>query len=218
MAVGWAEYRHAAATQEPQDTIVGTPFLHGEHRTVECTSCHVSTDSHGAITITEITDCRSCHHTGEPASNCSSCHADGELVALGGSTVAQTLAFSVLDAPTRRDLPFDHDAHQDTDCTTCHQANLTQTLDDASCATCHEEHHEASVTCMACHVTPVATAHTVENHVGCTGAGCHTEANLHFEGVPRQNEACLVCHQDLVDHRPGQQCAECHALGDGGTP
>jgi hypothetical protein len=208
----------AVPRQLPRDTLEGTTFLHGQHRAVECTECHVSTEVHGAITVTEIADCRSCHHTGPPAQNCASCHTGTALTALGPVRVSQQVSFSVVDAPFRRSLPFEHDDHTDADCTVCHQASLPQTFDSASCATCHSEHHEAGVTCMACHAEPAASAHTVENHVGCTGVGCHEEPKLHFTGVPRQNEACLVCHQDLVDHRPGRSCAECHQLSDAGPP
>jgi hypothetical protein len=30
--------------------------------------------------------------------------------------------------------------------------------------------------------------------------------------VPRTREFCLVCHQTMVAHRPGGNCAQCHAL------
>ncbi|MBT8402326.1 MAG: hypothetical protein KJP18_00635, partial [Gemmatimonadetes bacterium] len=201
-----------------QDTLEGMTFLHGQHRAVECTECHVSTEVHGAITVTQIADCRSCHHTEAPAEDCSTCHAGTELAAVAPTTVSQQVSFSVVDDPFRRDLPFEHEVHTDSDCTDCHQQSLPQTFDPASCATCHTEHHGTEVTCMACHALPVESAHTVENHVGCTGVGCHEEPKMHFEGVPRQNQACLVCHQDLTDHRPGESCAECHQLTDSGPP
>lgn len=200
----------------PPNTLGETVFRHANHRDVECTSCHVSTESHGALTVTEIADCRSCHHTGEPARNCASCHASSVLTDLGSYPVPQRLSFSVVETPVDRDLPFDHADHPDVDCATCHQEGLARPVDTGACATCHTEHHEVGVTCMTCHTEPVASAHTIDDHVGCTGVGCHEAP--HFEGVPRDRQACLVCHQDLTDHRPEGQCADCHALSDVGLP
>ena len=214
------DYMHVAAAlavQEPArrqrtpNTLGQTVFRHANHRDVECSSCHVSTESHGAITVTEIADCRSCHHVGEPAENCASCHRRPVLAGRGPFTVPQRLGFSVLEQPVQRALPFGHAEHVEPTCATCHQAGLTRPLDTAACATCHTEHHEVGATCMSCHLQPAATAHTVESHLTCGGSGCHE--NPAYDGLPRDRQGCLACHQDLVEHRPGQECAECHALG-----
>ncbi|MEQ9568637.1 MAG: hypothetical protein RLN75_00485, partial [Longimicrobiales bacterium] len=193
-----------------------TAFRHANHRAVECTACHTSTESHGALTVTDIVDGRSCHHTGEPANDCASCHASSVLAARAVVPVAQQISFSVVDEVINRELPFAHAYHPDATCATCHQEGLARPADAAACATCHTEHHAESVTCMTCHAVPVETAHAVDDHVGCTGVGCHEDPP--FEGVPRQQQACLVCHQDLVDHRPGQECVDCHALPGVGGP
>ncbi len=209
-----------ARAQEPSqvspNTSGETAFRHANHRSVECTACHTSAETHGALTVTDIADCRSCHHTGEPANDCASCHASSVLADRGIFPVAQRLTFSVTETPVTREFPFDHARHPDVTCATCHQEGPARLVDTGECAGCHTDHHEATVTCMTCHAVPVATAHTVDAHVGCTGVGCHED--LPFEGVPRNREACLVCHQDLVDHRPGRDCAECHALPPVGVP
>lgn len=205
-----------APGQVPPNTSGENVFRHANHRTVECTACHVSTESHGALTVTEIADCRSCHHTGAPANDCAACHEASTLADRGIYPVAQRLTFSVMDAPISRELPFDHGVHPDVTCATCHQEGLARPVDTAACATCHTEHHEVGVTCMACHAQPAESAHAIDDHVGCTGVGCHEAPP--FEGVPRQRDACLVCHQDQIDHRPGEECAECHALSGLGWP
>lgn len=218
-----AEYLHTAAVsvalpaQEPAasqrtpNTLGQATFRHANHRDVECSACHVSTESHGAITVTEIADCRSCHHAGEPAEDCTSCHSGPVLAGRGPFAVPQSLDFSVVDQPVQRSLPFSHSDHAQPTCATCHQAGLTRPLDTGACASCHTEHHAVGATCMSCHEQPAASAHTVESHVTCGGSGCHD--NPAYSGLPRDRQGCLACHQDLVEHRPGQECAECHALG-----
>jgi hypothetical protein len=216
-----ADYLHAAAAvalQEPTprrqrtpNTLGETVFRHANHRDVECSSCHVSTESHGAITVTEIADCRSCHHVGEPAENCASCHRRPVLAGRGPFTVPQRVDFSVRDQPVQRSLPFGHADHVEPTCATCHQAGLTRPLDTGACATCHTEHHAVGATCMSCHEQPPASAHDLQSHLTCGGSGCHE--NPVYDAVPRDRQGCLACHQDLVEHRPGQECAACHALG-----
>ncbi len=201
-------------SQVPPNTAGEFVFRHANHRNVECTACHISTQSHGAVTVTDINDCRSCHHTGAPANDCSTCHRQPVLAARGAFPVPLQLSFSVVEGPVNRSLPFGHGAHPNVTCNTCHQSGLQRPVDTSACLTCHTEHHEVGATCMTCHVQPVESAHTVEVHRGCTGTGCHEAPP--FEGLRRDNQACLVCHQDLVEHRPGRQCAECHALAGPG--
>ncbi len=214
-----------AVAQEPQEParrqrtpnrIGDVDFRHANHRDVECTSCHVSTESHGAITVTQISDCRSCHHVGETAESCESCHRGPQLAGRGPFTVDQLLAYSVLDQPVARGLPFGHGEHADVTCATCHLEGLTRPSDAASCLTCHEDHHAVGATCMSCHEQPVESAHTVESHLGCGGAGCHN--NPAYDALPRDRQGCLSCHQDLVEHRPGEECAACHALPGQAAP
>jgi hypothetical protein len=183
-------------------------FRHANHRDVECTACHTSEERHGAVTIQGIADCRTCHHTGRVAATCQTCHTPPAL-ADRGLSVTRTLDFSVA-GPTRRTVAFEHGDHEDTACATCHIDGLTRPFDVQSCNGCHEEHHRTTATCVTCHAPPVATAHTVQSHLSCTGSGCHTDTP--FEGVPRERAACLVCHQDLQDHQPGRECVDCHAL------
>jgi hypothetical protein len=66
------------------------------------------------------------------------------------------------------------------------------------------------VDCTNCHAPPPRNAHSLESHVTCTGSGCHESPPVGPE--VRVRSACLTCHGDQVDHQPGGECAECHAL------
>ena len=192
-----------------QDTFA---FWHSQHRGVECTACHSMQNSHGAVTVTSIRDCRSCHHTGEVAVNCQSCHSTAEVRRLAVE-VRRTMDIQLgsLDRPSRM-LPFDHQAHQALDCARCHTDGLVLSATGLDCESCHTEHHQPNTNCMACHAEPAEDAHTVQVHVGCAGSGCHEAVPTPVADVPRTREFCLVCHQGLTDHRPGRNCENCHTL------
>ncbi len=186
-------------------------FRHGNHRDVDCTDCHDSTQRHGSLTLTSLADCRSCHHVAPAADDCRTCHAASvlgpeEVVARGWPMTFST-GESVL-----RDIPFVHGDHLEAGCGECHQDGPDRAPQVANCNNCHQEHHEAPTTvdCMTCHQQPPGDAHTVESHLGCTGSGCHLDPPL--ARTPRNRSACLACHQDLTDHRPDGECGECHAL------
>jgi hypothetical protein len=208
---GWLQVTFASLRQQPrqeppptQQTLV---FSHREHRDVECSDCHSSEESHGALVITSVRQCRECHHTGELAQSCGSCHSDQELLPRR-YTVRETFQLSVSD-PDERQLAFSHAEHRDNACADCHRQPLTLAVD-RSCTSCHEDHHQPTVNCIACHTTPVDTAHTAVVHLGCAGSGCHDP--VPFQGVPRTRSLCLSCHQDLVDHEPQGNCVDCHPL------
>jgi nitrate/TMAO reductase-like tetraheme cytochrome c subunit len=190
-------------------------FRHSDHQAVTCTQCHQSTERHGAVSVTTVTDCRSCHHT-EPtvsAAGCAACHAESGAT---GDPYAQTRTMSFSTGSTvERSLPFDHAMHVSQECASCHTEGLELSAAAVDCTSCHEEHHNPLADCMSCHAEPPDDAHTVDvAHMTCTGAGCHEPTP--FEGLPRTRPFCLSCHQDMVDHRPGGDCAECHALAEVG--
>jgi nitrate/TMAO reductase-like tetraheme cytochrome c subunit len=185
-------------------------FRHAQHRDVDCMSCHAMEPSHGAVTVTSTMDCRQCHHTAPESQSCASCHQDSGVE---GQTFFHTasLTLSVTDGEEVRDLPFEHAPHADLDCAECHTDGLMLGATALDCSSCHEEHHAQGVSCMDCHTPTRQDKHEVEAHVGCGGAGCHED--VPFEGVPRDRNFCLVCHQNEVDHRPEEpRCVECHAL------
>ena len=186
-------------------------FRHSNHRDVGCTDCHDSSDRHGALTLTSLVDCRSCHHVAPAAQDCRTCH--GESVLGPEALVARgwPMTFSTGES-VLRDIPFLHEDHESTDCGECHQDGIDRAPQVANCNNCHQEHHQApaEVDCMTCHQEPPPDAHTVESHLGCTGSGCHLDPPL--ARTPRNRSACLACHQDMTDHRPDGECVECHAL------
>lgn len=188
-------------------------FWHGQHRGVECTACHSVRDRHGAVTVTSFRECRSCHHTEPVATPCTQCH---ERSAVAGLTVRVSRIMDIrigdLNRP-RRTLPFDHGQHTRYECQQCHSEGLALSAARLNCATCHQEHHQPDVSCMSCHPSPTAGAHDLDAHLGC--AGCHETAPAAVRAVPRTRDFCLVCHQDLVEHRPGRNCVTCHALPAG---
>jgi nitrate/TMAO reductase-like tetraheme cytochrome c subunit len=194
-------------------------FWHAQHRGVECTACHSVRDRHGGVVVTSLRDCRSCHHTAPVATPCLQCH-DRAAVRRLGVPVSRIMNIRTgsLDRP-RRTLPFDHGVHLQYDCQRCHTEGLALSAAALDCAGCHQEHHQATVSCMACHPAPASGAHDLASHAGCAGSGCHDAAPAAVRAVPNTRDFCLACHQALVDHRPGRNCIACHALpAAGGQP
>ncbi|UCC26249.1 MAG: hypothetical protein JSU98_03925 [Gemmatimonadales bacterium] len=213
-----SSFLHLSAAQVQQERTPrvrtgGIVFSHGNHRQVECLSCHVSSEAHGQLTLQSIDDCRSCHHeTQGIAEDCAGCHAADQLGPQ--RLVARDWVMDLSVSPgTVRNIPFRHGDHLDAaTCGTCHQEGLARPADTASCNDCHEQHHESpsAVDCTNCHAPPPRNAHSLESHVTCTGSGCHESPPVGPE--VRVRSACLTCHGDQVDHQPGGECAECHAL------
>jgi len=185
------------------------PFLHAQHRDQACAECHETVEEHGLTTVTTVSDCRSCHHVAPVADDCTTCHAAPGPAA--PDEVERLLSFSVSTSPERRSLPFAHSDHAGESCGSCHADGIDRSAAEADCASCHAPHHEPSADCAGCHLPAEPGAHELATaHVGCAGAACHQD--LPFERVERSRSVCLVCHQDMVDHRPEGDCAECHAM------
>lgn len=186
------------------------PFLHADHRADDCASCHVSEESHGRVSVTSLSDCRSCHHEAPVANDCTACHRATDFPEAPYQRL-HVMAFDVTE-PVARRLPFDHARHEATACATCHREPLTRSAAAASCSSCHTEHHQPESDCMSCHVEAPPEAHPAEVHVGCSGTGCHEESS--FDQVPRTRAFCLACHQEFTDHKADAKegCADCHTL------
>jgi len=207
--------RTEASRVEPRTHLfqaLDSTFVHAEHRTVECQECHLSEEVHGAVTTTSLRDCRTCHHTQPIMADCAACH-DDRSAPSDTRQLLRTVSFTVTD-PMSRELPFDHPAHETIECQECHEAGLELSASAIDCASCHEDHHEPEQRCASCHLEAPEPAHTVEVHVGCTGSGCHTDVPGVLNSVPRTRSFCLSCHQELEDHRPGEECEQCHELPD----
>jgi hypothetical protein len=214
VAVG-AGMPEAPTPNERQDVDV-TPqqqvpsgFTHGDHETLACYTCHENTGGHGALTVTTIEDCRSCHHAPASTIPCASCHATppGERF-----EVTRPVTFSVPAHDAARRLAFPHDRHANIDCTSCHtQGTALAVPVELDCASCHEDHHTIASNCASCHAPVHASAHPpAEVHVTCSGAACHQD--VPFESVPRTRAFCLGCHTEMILHEAPQDCATCHIL------
>jgi nitrate/TMAO reductase-like tetraheme cytochrome c subunit len=185
------------------------PFSHRVHRSLSCTTCHRSTQRHGQLTIRSERDCMACHHAPErtAATGCVTCHGRGALTER--TTVATVVRTSTSPEPVTRQFPFSHAEHTSVACASCHTTAVT--LAPRACTDCHAEHHQGATECRTCHARPPRSAHPRTVHHGCGGSGCHRDAAVLALAPTR--EVCLVCHQNLVRHQPGRDCAACHATG-----
>ena len=202
-----APVRFAALVQQVQSP--REPSLdisHRRHRDVACTACHRSERTHGELVVRTARDCQSCHHSAERATPCARCHAPGELRET--HEVPVRVAVSVRRDAETRPLPFRHAWHGDVQCATCHTTPVTLAAT-ADCASCHREHHRVDAECRLCH-RPAKAEHTRQAHLGCAGSGCHTMSQP--MELRETRNVCLTCHVDMVDHRPGRECAACHEV------
>ena len=186
-------------------------FAHGEHESVSCQSCHVSTEGHATVSLATVQDCRSCHHTEPVSAACSTCHTSDDAPAQS-FMLTQSMSLSVAESVQSRSVTFPHDTHASLDCASCHTDGLAlEVTPDLDCASCHEDHHTAESDCASCHASAPIQAHPpTQAHLTCSGSGCHTD--VPFETVPRTRTFCLGCHQDLADHEPDGTCVTCHQL------
>ncbi len=200
----------AACHQDTQASAPGVTrdFDHSQHTDVDCASCHETVESHGQVTLSSPQDCLSCHHTEPVVGDCTSCHSAGETPE-AVLPVVRPFTPSIGDAGTRS-MDFDHPSHAAVNCASCHTEGTILSAEDVSCVGCHEEHHEPDVRCASCHLDPPDDAHTVDAHVDCVT--CHVEAPPRVAAIPRTRDFCVSCHQDMEDHRPEENCIECHAL------
>lgn len=203
VGVGWWSHEAPQAQERPQ-------FRHSQHRDVDCRSCHNGQDRHGGLTVVTLDDCRSCHHRPPVSRNCARCHEASEAPARTFREI-RPVEFSVGRRDPQRAMTFPHARHAGINCASCHTEGPTLDASGVDCAQCHEDHHEPSNDCASCHRAAPRSAHPpAEAHVTCSGSGCHTK--VPFQTVPRTRPACLGCHQDMRDHRPGRVCVDCHSL------
>jgi nitrate/TMAO reductase-like tetraheme cytochrome c subunit len=202
-----ASARQQAAPQQARTVA----FKHGDHRTVACTECHATADTHGSLKVVTQTDCRSCHHSAryaEGPQGCALCHSPDSL---GARTIERTQVMQFSDGKRyTRSLPFSHANHTTRACIECHTEGINMSTASLQCTQCHAEHHEPDTDCTSCHQKPPAGVHDAKSHLGCNGAGCHQPSPV--VGVPRTRSFCIACHVEQVSHKTGRNCIECHPL------
>lgn len=199
-----------APSARPALPAAGPPergFSHRRHRAVECTSCHLSAQSHGALKVRTRDDCTACHHSPRRSAGCSHCHEASELAQSGRTVRIRT---SVSKAVNERVLPFAHSLHGELSCGDCHGAGPDH-RPRTDCAACHDRHHTEARDCQRCHRPGDVKAHpTSDVHAGCGGAGCHADRAV--TSLRWSRNVCVACHQDRAKHEAGRDCATCHQV------
>lgn len=190
------------ADRAAQDTV---PFLHDDHRDLDCLVCHRS----GAPTVRRQEGwCADCHHSAERSVTCAGCHGRRELRGRA-YPVTRSLRMSVGDVEGRR-FSFRHGDHESLTCGRCHRRRPSLSAAGLDCVQCHERHHRADAVCTSCHVSAGEATHPRRVHLTCQGSGCHDPARVPETG--RTRNACTVCHQEMSDHKAGRSCVECHVM------
>lgn len=182
-------------------------FSHRLHRTVECTACHVSGSSHGALKVRTREDCMACHHSRTRATGCTTCHRAGSLP--GATTRRVQVRTSVAPGSSPRTLPFAHAFHTTVACRECH-GGAPDFRPVADCTGCHARHHTSERDCQRCHRAEDVKGHPAAVHGGCGGAGCHGDPAV--LSLSWSRTVCSSCHRDQVGHQPGRDCATCHQV------
>jgi hypothetical protein len=179
-------------------------FQHERHRSVACGVCHSMDQRHRLPRSWTARDCAACHHGNATPAGCTACHQRAEFAA--PRPTATPMALSVWESPRVRDLVFDHDRHGEVGCLDCHQSGMD--LPPESCSRCHTDHHRPAAECAQCHVAPDPSVHDLASHASC--GDCHSPEATARPMLSRT--FCLVCHEDQRDHRPEQECAQCHIM------
>ncbi len=200
-----------------RDSVFGQPFDHSAHvlrGNVACNACHSAVDyivpgkhevdkRHGRTMVTPAS-CNACHHNATSAVACSTCHA-GDARLARAIRVAMPLRLRPPNAPTSRDVAFEHRDHAKVECASCHTAR-TAVRTTAACATCHQTHHVAVAQCMKCHGSDMHAAHKAADHLACTN--CHARETLAL--LTPDRSFCVSCHADRAAHKGGRECSACH--------
>jgi hypothetical protein len=196
----------------------------------ECSSCHKLFDKSSQRVL-----CLDCHedvaadvnqevgfhgrHAEASSAQCSSCHTEHE---------GRNAVLIILD-----EEDFDHaftdfellGAHQDAECSDCHERSKKHREADDQCVDCHKEdepHQDRMGTdCGNCHQPTEWLAAEFDHdttdyallgkHGDAACLGCHEDRTF-----PSPPTACIDCHaeDDAHDGRSGNDCANCHNPSD----
>lgn len=207
--------------------------LQGQHKRVDCASCHQEMNTSGAQSVfrefagKDVDQCATCHkdvHEGRFGANCQQCH-----------TVDSFRKLQHADQ-------FDHQLtgwplegkHAPVDCASCHKGRLTDPVPHERCTDCHQDYHRGELVtdgkptdCAACHSVRgfAGSNYTVEQHNAgpfpLAGAhlatpcfACHKpDDQWSFRNI---GSRCQDCHEDIhageleTGYYPGKDCATCH--------
>jgi hypothetical protein len=201
--------------------------LAGQHREINCVSCHQTLIFSDAQ---KTQDCFSCHkdvHSGSVGFDCERCHTPESWIVNDINVVHQDSRFPLVGAHKLADCQQCHADYQDlnfrvlsTDCYSCHQANYA--------ATTNPNHMTAgfSTNCEDCHdVTSMVWSSTNFNHdfFPLTGghniecASCHGQGG-NFTGLSTD---CYSCHRSDYEATTdpnhvtagfSTNCQDCHTI------
>jgi hypothetical protein len=184
------------------------PFLHRQHNRLQCTTCHGTSDTHGALKVRSAADCAACHHSKANRTTCRSCHDVSTLSRTRALPVRMNM--SVWKASRDRPLNFAHERHPSLQCAICHD-DPPRFARPATCTSCHAQHHDVARSCTSCHQrADTISAHDRRVHLTCEGSGCHSSVALPQPLTARS--VCLACHPAQQEHQPGGDCASCHLV------
>ncbi len=207
--------------------------LKGQHRRVDCFTCHKADEPPIRIFQDNIgipsSNCVACHadvHEGKFGTNCVECHTE-ESFRMGNNNLDQfnhSLTDFVLEGK-----------HETVDCRQCHVSeNLTDPLPHNTCSSCHDDYHKDEFTgglttpdCAECHTVEGFTPslftfedHSNSNfpldgaHLATPCFACHLqEDKWRFKNI---GQHCVDCHEDIhvneiaAEFYPNQNCRTCH--------
>ena len=201
--------------------------LIGEHATIDCESCHTTSQYVGTADTCEAChtnikpvnhyqgDCAACHtpiswhsvsfdHVLVGATDCQACHANNKPANhFGGQCSACHNTSAWLPAS------FSHSGQ--TDCQACHSNNKPANHFGGQCSACHNTSawlpasfsHSGQTDCQACHGRPAG--HYAGQCSQCHTTSTWTGAAVHFAGAD-----CQACHSRPSGHYGGQ-CSQCHS-------
>ena len=187
--------------------------LKGQHKTVDCASCHQVTIQNGQLfqqfAGRPFNSCTSCHtdeHDNRLGKNCKACHTEESFEILAGkpSFNHQQTDFPLLGK------------HKQVDCRQCHDLEKYDTPDNvfndfkgkdiAACQTCHKDVHEGKfgTDCKQCH------SETSFQKLVNLDQFQHDLTGFPLAGKHKQVD-CRKCHEtNLTDPLPHNACSDCH--------
>jgi hypothetical protein len=210
--------------------------LKGEHKKVDCFSCHSKNPDPKLVFQDKIgideSSCIKCHedkHEGKFGNDCAKCHDEKAFVSL------KTLEF--FDHKLT-DFPLEG-LHQKVDCAKCHDSGkYIKPIEYKSCNTCHDDYHEGefvvngtATDCKTCHsvkqgfdLSLFSTEQHQKTDFPLKGAHNATPCFACHKSDPEQKrwtfrnigESCADCHQDThkdyisPKYYPNQKCESCH--------
>jgi len=172
--------------------------LHVVDNEMECSQCHTPKED-GTMSDPSMDKCAECHDidVDNPSEECLLCHS------IKSAKNDYSIEKAVPEKPKGyRDLIFNHEAHEDVECSVCHgdmtkmeELSEIEWPDMFKCKKCHDG-DEAPIDCEVCHKV-VRKEIAPENH--------HGDWAMQHGLVSRTDRSCQFCHGTEK-----RFCQECH--------